>query len=140
MITSFPPRLPEERRGACDDEVETAAIGVFAGPSFAFDVKRLELDVCPGLRRLHKTGYKIFDRYKAYGLEALSDRSSRQVRLRAWSRRVAKSSWSERRFQLQVDTTPQRVRFARPDILFYDLHRIDLYQLICALYLSWRED
>jgi hypothetical protein len=29
----------------------------------------------------------------------------------------------------------QHVRFARPDILFYDAHRIDLYQFICALYL-----
>jgi hypothetical protein len=48
---------------------------------------------------------------------------------------VAKRSSSERRFQLQVDTAPQRVRFARPDILFYDAHRIDLYQWIRALYL-----
>ena len=50
-------------------------------------------------------------------------------------KQVAKRSSSERRFPLQVDTSPQRVRFARPDILFYDVHRIDLYQLICALYL-----
>ena len=27
-----------------------------------------------------KTGYKIFDRYKEHGLEALSDRSRRPVR------------------------------------------------------------
>jgi Homeodomain-like domain len=39
----------------------------------------------PGLPRLRhfaqKTGYKIFDRYKEHGLEALSDRSRRPVRL-----------------------------------------------------------
>jgi len=29
-----------------------------------------------------KTGYKIFDRYKEYGLEALTDRSRRPWRLR----------------------------------------------------------
>jgi hypothetical protein len=48
---------------------------------------------------------------------------------------VAKRSMSERRFQLQVDTAPQRDRFARPDILLYDAHWIDLYQWTCALYL-----
>jgi hypothetical protein len=37
--------------------------------------------------------------------------------------------------QRRLDRAPQRIRFARPDILFYDAHRIDLYQLICALYL-----
>ena len=26
------------------------------------------------------------------------------------------------------------MRFARPDILFYDAHRIDFYQLICTQY------
>jgi hypothetical protein len=36
--------------------------------------------------------------------------------------------------KLRVDTAFQRVRFARPDILLYDAHRIDLHQLICALY------
>jgi hypothetical protein len=40
-----------------------------------------------------------------------------------------------KRFLRQVDTAPQGVRFARPDILFYDAHRIDLYQWISALYL-----
>src|SRR5712672_618341 len=41
------------------------------------------------------------------------------------------------RFQLQIGTTPisQVVRFARPNIQFYDGHVIDLYQLICAPYL-----
>jgi hypothetical protein len=34
-----------------------------------------------------------------------------------------------------LDVGPERVRFARPDVLFYDAHPIDLYQLICALYL-----
>jgi hypothetical protein len=29
----------------------------------------------------------------------------------------------------------QTVRFARHDIRFYDAHRIDLYRLVCALYL-----
>ena len=28
-----------------------------------------------------------------------------------------------------------KIRFARPDILFYDAHRIELYRSICALYL-----
>ena len=53
-------------------------------------------DVCASSRRLlegdsmsemcrefgisRKTGYKIFDRYKDHGLEALSDRSRRPVR------------------------------------------------------------
>jgi hypothetical protein len=32
-------------------------------------------------------------------------------------------------------TRATHVRFARPDILFYDAHRIDLYQFICALHL-----
>jgi len=50
------------------------------------------------------------------------------------TRAAASSDWSPSR-----PLHSQRVRFARPDILFYDAHRIDLYQLICALYLT-RED
>ena len=34
----------------------------------------------PGVRFSRKTGYKIFDRYREHGLEALSDRSRRPVR------------------------------------------------------------
>jgi hypothetical protein len=34
----------------------------------------------PGDRHFTQTGYKIFDRYKEHGLEALTDRSRRPVR------------------------------------------------------------
>src|SRR5918996_1963836 len=37
-------------------------------------------EVCRAFGISRKTGYKIFDRYKAHGLEALSDRSRRPVR------------------------------------------------------------
>ncbi len=37
-------------------------------------------DVCREFGISRKTGYKIFDRYKHHGLEALSDRSRRSVR------------------------------------------------------------
>ncbi len=37
-------------------------------------------EVCREFGISRKTGYKIFDRYKEYGLEALSDRSRRPVR------------------------------------------------------------
>src|SRR5437660_10801992 len=37
-------------------------------------------DVCQDFGISRKTGYKIFDRYKAHGLSALSDRSGRPVR------------------------------------------------------------
>src|SRR5713101_1579672 len=37
-------------------------------------------DVCRELGISRKTGYKIFDRYKEHGLEALTDRSRRPVR------------------------------------------------------------
>jgi hypothetical protein len=37
-------------------------------------------DVCRESGISRKTGYKIFDRYKEHGLEALSDRSRRPVR------------------------------------------------------------
>ena len=36
--------------------------------------------VCREFGVSRKTGYKIFDRYKAHGLEALSDRSRRPAR------------------------------------------------------------
>jgi transposase len=36
-------------------------------------------DVCREFGISRKTGYKIFDRYKEHGLEALSDRSRRPV-------------------------------------------------------------
>src|ERR1700732_4916559 len=38
-------------------------------------------EVCREFGISRKTGYKIFDRYKEHGLEALSDRSRRPVRL-----------------------------------------------------------
>src|SRR5471030_1930582 len=37
-------------------------------------------DVCRDFGVSRKTGYKLFDRYKEHGLEALSDRSRRPVR------------------------------------------------------------
>jgi transposase len=37
-------------------------------------------DVCRDFGISRKTGYKIFDRYKEHGLEALSDRSKRPIR------------------------------------------------------------
>jgi transposase len=37
-------------------------------------------EVCRAFGIARKTGYKIFDRYKEHGLEALSDRSRRPVR------------------------------------------------------------
>jgi hypothetical protein len=37
-------------------------------------------DVCRDFGVSRKTGYKIFDRYREHGLEALSDRSRRPVR------------------------------------------------------------
>src|SRR3954453_5210062 len=37
-------------------------------------------EVCREFGISRKTGYKIFDRYKAQGLEALSDRSRRPIR------------------------------------------------------------
>ena len=37
-------------------------------------------DVCRQFGIWRKTGYKIFDRYKEHGLEALTDRSRRPVR------------------------------------------------------------
>jgi transposase len=37
-------------------------------------------EVCRDFGISGKTGYKIFDRYKEHGLEALSDRSRRPVR------------------------------------------------------------
>jgi transposase len=37
-------------------------------------------DVCRDFGVSRKTGYKIFDRYKEHGLEALTDRSRRPVR------------------------------------------------------------
>jgi transposase len=37
-------------------------------------------DVCRDFGVSRKTGYKMFDRYKEHGLEALSDRSRRPVR------------------------------------------------------------
>ena len=40
-------------------------------------------DACRSFGISRKTGYKIFDRYKEHGLEALSDRSRRPVRYAA---------------------------------------------------------
>src|ERR1700685_1894443 len=37
-------------------------------------------EICRDFGISRKTGYKIFDRYKEYGLEALTDRSRRPVR------------------------------------------------------------
>ena len=49
-----------------------------------FVTRRLEdegmSDLCRELGISRKTGYKIFNRYKAHGIEALCDRSRRPVR------------------------------------------------------------
>ena len=49
-----------------------------------FVARRLEgesmTELCREFGISRKTGYKIFDRYKEHGLEALSDRSRRPVR------------------------------------------------------------
>jgi hypothetical protein len=56
---------------------------------------------------------------------------------RGKSQLMGSSSAGSPIFQLQIGTTPisQIVRFALPNIQFYDRHIIDLYQLICAPYL-----
>ena len=42
--------------------------------------RRGQTDLCHEFGISRKTGYKIFDRYKEHGLEALTDRSRRPVR------------------------------------------------------------
>ena len=46
-------------------------------PTFGWETMT---DVCRDFGISRKTGYKIFDRYKEHGLEALSDRSKRPIR------------------------------------------------------------
>lgn len=46
-------------------------------------------DVCRDFGVSRKTGYKFFDRYKAYGLEALSDRARRDRADALLSRRIS---------------------------------------------------
>jgi hypothetical protein len=62
---------------------------------------------------------------------------SNSCRVRNRVAAAAECSSPEKRFQLQTGTHPisQRARIARFDILIYDEHVIDLYQLICAPYL-----
>src|SRR5918999_1622311 len=50
-----------------------------AGGADALDGEAMT-EVCRAFGISRKTGYKIFDRYKEHGLEALSDRSRRPVR------------------------------------------------------------
>jgi hypothetical protein len=85
------------------------------------------------------------DRRKSARRRTGHDGDRVDARYRIADDRGAQGRWtdvkeSRTRFapQLRVDTTPQRVRFARPDILFYDADRVDMYQLICALYLMVR--
>ncbi len=70
-----------------------------------FVARLLEGEAMTDVRRdfgvSRKTGYKIFDRYKEHGLEALSDRSRRPVRYANQlpqpieSRARSSSSWSD---------------------------------------------
>ena len=47
---------------------------------FVAKCSKVERRACREFGISRKTGYKIFDRYKEHGLEALSDRSRRPVR------------------------------------------------------------
>jgi hypothetical protein len=51
-------------------------------------------DVCRDFGVSRKTGYKIFDRYKEQGLEALSDRSRRPVRYAKSDIHVVFQAWA----------------------------------------------
>jgi transposase-like protein len=51
-------------------------------------------DVCREFGVSRKTGYKIFDRYREHGLEALSDRSRRPVRYANQLPEQIESCWS----------------------------------------------
>jgi hypothetical protein len=57
---------------------------------------------------------------------------SRCIRI-CGTQQVAKRSSSDDDLRL-MRLHFQRVRFARPDILFYDAHRIELYRSMRALY------
>jgi transposase len=65
-------------------------------------------EVCRAFGISRKTGYKIFERYKEHGLEALTDRSRRPVR------------YANQRQQLAVDNDDCAVEAARA---FVNLHR-----------------
>jgi hypothetical protein len=58
-----------------------------------------------------------------------------QVAFDAEAELVRCSPYSEGEGPMSVCSDASRV-FARPDILLYDARRIDLYQSICALYLT----
>ena len=91
-------------------------------------------DVCRDFGISRKTGYKIFDRYKEHGLEALSDRSRRPVRLanqlpaQLEARIVAikreKPHWGARKIrELLVRRLPSDIRVPAKSTIHAVLHR-----------------
>ena len=52
-------------------------------------------EVCRAFGISRKTGYKIFERYKEHGLEALTDRSRRPVRYAQKSLSQERDRWFE---------------------------------------------
>jgi transposase InsO family protein len=94
----------------------------------------LMTDVCRDFGISRKTGYKIFDRYKEHGLEALADRSRRPVRLanqlpaQIEARIVAikgdKPHWGARKIrELLVRRLPGDVRVPAKSTIHAVLHR-----------------
>jgi hypothetical protein len=65
-------------------------------------------EVCRGFGISRKTGYKIFNRYKEHGLQALSDRSRRprRVRVRQWRRRAQRLRRAHEEGGLSVNGRP----------------------------------
>ena len=91
-------------------------------------------EVCRDFGISRKTGYKIFDRYKEHGLEALSDRSRRPVRLanqlpsQLETRIVAikreKPHWGARKIrELLVRRLPGDIRVPARSTIHAVLHR-----------------
>ena len=91
-------------------------------------------EVCRDFGISRKTGYKIFDRYKEHGLEALSDRSRRPVRFanqlpaQLEARIVAikrdKSHWGARKIrELLIRRLPSEVRVPAKSTIHAVLHR-----------------
>src|SRR4030088_2513590 len=91
-------------------------------------------DVCRDFGVSRKTGYKIFDRYKEHGLEALSDRSRRPVRLanqlpaqleaRVVALKREKPHWGARKIrELLIRRLPADVRVPAKSTIHAVLHR-----------------
>ena len=91
-------------------------------------------EVCRDFGISRKTGYKIFDRYKEHGLEALSDRSRRPVRfanqlpaqLEACIVAIKRerSHWGARKIrELLIRRLPSEVRVPAKSTIHAVLHR-----------------